>query len=285
MIAIGSHSWQQQASIFAFEGHAIAQHRAGQGPALLLIHGFPTSSYDWASMWPQLATHYSLYAIDMLGFGLSDKPKNYAYSIKASADQWQSYVQANGLLEVSILCHDYGNTVAQELLARQREGALPFRIIAVTFLNGGLFPEATFPILMQKLLRSRLGPVIARLSSYSSFARSMRKICTCLPSEDELRAHWQLLIRAGGKSILPKIIQYIGERRVYRARWCEALQHADIPLRAIIGVDDPISGLSIAKRWRELLPGSPCLELPGVGHYPQWENPEKLFEVFKTGFY
>ena len=75
---------------------------------------------------------------------------------------------------------------------------------------------------------------------------------------------------------MPKIIQYIRERRTHRERWVGATLRADIPLCLINGLDDPISGASIVKRWRELLPDAKVIELPGIGHYPQWEAPEDV---------
>jgi pimeloyl-ACP methyl ester carboxylesterase len=83
--------WQQGGKEFTWNGHRLFVRAEGQGRALLLIHGFPTSSYDWHELWPMLLPHYQLHSIDMLGFGLSDKPKNYAYTLFASADQWQEY--------------------------------------------------------------------------------------------------------------------------------------------------------------------------------------------------
>jgi pimeloyl-ACP methyl ester carboxylesterase len=273
--------WQEGGGFLEFHGHRLFARSGGEGDALLLIHGFPTSSYDWTRLWPTLAGEYELHAIDMLGFGLSDKPADYPYSIPASADQWQALALARGLTQVTVLAHDYGNTVAQELLARQREGNLPFRIRATVFLNGGLFPEATFPLLLQKLLLSPLGPLVARLSNFASFARSLRRICAQPSDQSELREHWQLLVRANGRRVLPKLIRYIRERRQHRQRWVDALQHAGIPLCLIDGVEDPISGASIVQRWRELLPDSPVVELAGVGHYPQLEAPERVLAALR----
>lgn len=272
-------AWQSSGSHFGFQNHKLFARRGGQGNPLLLIHGFPTSSFDWASVWPVLSETQELHTIDMLGFGLSDKPRDYPYSIRASADQWQAYVHDRRLPDVSILAHDYGNTVAQELLARQQEGLLPFRIRKITFLNGGLFPEATYPILMQKLLLGPVGPAMARLSSYRRFAASMRKICTRVPDEPSLRAHWRLLECNHGRLVLPKIIQYIKERRSHRERWVGALLNSDIPLFLVNGLDDPISGASIVARWRELLPNAKVIELPGIGHYPQWEAPGDVLQA------
>jgi pimeloyl-ACP methyl ester carboxylesterase len=273
-------AWLDSGEFLDFRGHRLFALRGGHGPALLLIHGFPTSSLDWARAWPTLALAFECHAIDMLGFGQSDKPRDYAYSIAASADQWQALALMRGLSEVTILAHDYGDTVAQELLARQREGRLPFRIRSAAFLNGGLFPEATFPLLLQRLLLGPFGPLLARLSSYRSFAASLRRICARPLDDAELREHWRLLVRADGRQVLPKTIRYIRERRLFRERWLVALQEAGIPLCLIDGTADPISGASIVRRWRELLPQATVVELDGVGHYPQIEAAERVLAAF-----
>jgi len=108
-------------------------------PPLLLIHGYPTASYDWVRVWPHLAARYSLYALDLLAFGLSAKPADSGYPIGLQADLCQALLDDAGVTNAHVLAHDYGDTVAQELLAREREGRL--RIASMVFLNGGLFPE------------------------------------------------------------------------------------------------------------------------------------------------
>lgn len=263
-----------------FSGHRLFARSGGHGEPLLLIHGFPTSSRDWDGVWDGLAQRFELHAIDMLGFGRSDKPAGFDYTIMASADQWEALAQARGLREVQVLAHDYGDTVAQELLARQREGRLPFRIRSVAFLNGGLFPEATHPLFLQKALLGPLGPLVARLASERSFVASMRRICALPPAAAELHEHWLQVARAGGRAVMPKIIRYIRERAVHRERWVGALQHAGVPICLIDGLHDPISGASIVRRWRELLPQAPVVELEGVGHYPQWEAPDRVLAAY-----
>lgn len=265
-----------------FKGHRLWLRQGGEGPALLLIHGFPTCSADWDPLWDTLQSRHRVLAIDMLGFGRSDKPLDHAYSIAASADQWQALVQQQGLQDVAIIAHDYGNTVAQELLARQLEGSLGFRIRQVVFLNGGLFPEATHPLLLQKLLRGPFGPLVARLSSYRSFAASLRRICAQPLDESWLRQQWEWLVRAQGRRVMPRIVQYMHERKVHRERWLGALTGAGVPLHLINGIEDPISGRTIVSRWRELLPEAPVVELPGVGHYPQVEAPGRVLAALET---
>ena len=232
-------------------------------------------------MWPALSEKHELFALDMLGFGASAKPRRFKYSIAASADQWVALAEATGISEVAILAHDYGNTVAQELLARQREGKLGFRITSVAFLNGGLFPEATHPLRIQRLLAGPLGPLLVRLTRERTFIASLQRICARPWPEGELSEAWQRLSRDGGKAVMPRLLRYLAERRRHRERWVGALQQAGVPVGLINGLEDPISGRSIVARWRELLPLAPVFELAGVGHYPQVEAAEEVLAAYR----
>lgn len=266
------HVWDRSGREFEWQGHRLFVRTGGSGPALLLIHGFPTSSWDWARLWPLLEPRHRLLALDMLGFGRSAKPRGFAYSVRAAADQWQAFATAKGVEEAHVLAHDYGDSVAQELLARQAEGTLPFRIASVVFLNGGLFPEAHRALAMQKLLAGPLGPLLARLSGYSRFAAAMRRICAQPVSDLELREQWRLLRLENGHLRLPALLAYLRERRSQRARWVQALVAANVPLRFVVGMRDPVSGAAMARRYRELVPNADVVELPDVGHYPQCED-------------
>lgn len=92
---------------------------AAQCPVIVLIHGFPTASWDWWKIWHKLRANYRLIAMDMLGFGFSDKPAGHPYSIMEQADIVEALVRDKQLQQFHVLAHDYGDSVAQELLARQ----------------------------------------------------------------------------------------------------------------------------------------------------------------------
>ena len=101
----------------------IAWWMRGQGRPLLLIHGFPTCSYDWSRIWPGLVeSGFNPIALDMLGFGLSDKPAQHRYDLMQQADLHVQLMQALEVEACDILAHDYGVSIAQELLARQNRG-------------------------------------------------------------------------------------------------------------------------------------------------------------------
>jgi pimeloyl-ACP methyl ester carboxylesterase len=252
-------------------------------PVLVLIHGFPTASIDWQHLWPHLMKHFRLVTLDMIGFGLSDKPLDYAYSISDQADIFQALLKQLAVSEYHLLAHDYGDTVAQELLARQLE-TTPIevgkpsgsKILSALLLNGGLFPETHYPVLAQKLLISPLGSWLIKFYSYRKFKKTFAIICARNITEEELNTYWNLLQYNQGRAVMPKLIRYMRERRKYRARWVGALQNSSQPIRVVDGIADPISGGHMLERYRQLISNPDVIELEGIGHYPQVEAPQRV---------
>jgi pimeloyl-ACP methyl ester carboxylesterase len=213
---ISPQQWYAQTQGFDFNGHRIVYRDQGQGEeALLLIHGFPTCSWDYAALWPRLDSRFTrIVAPDMLGFGRSDKPAGHPYSMIEQTDLHLALLAELGVRRIHILAHDYGVSLAQELLARQLEGCAP-QILSVALLNGGLFPETHRLTRMQQLLRSPLGGLVSRLSSFRSFSRSFSLVFgpQTQPSADELRAFWELICHQQGHHRLHELIRYIDDRR------------------------------------------------------------------------
>ena len=271
-------AWQRDVRAFTHRGHEVFYRDDGDGPALLCIHGFPSASWDWHKLWPELTARFRVVAPDMLGFGLSAKPRDYAYSLRDQADLHEALLGALGIEAAHVLAHDYGDSVAQELLARQLERDDGLRLRSVCLLNGGLFPESHRTRPSQKLLRSPLGPLLARLASESRFSANFAEVFgpRTQPSPAELQTVWRLNQVHDGMRVMPKLIRYIDERRQQRQRWVEALQRAVVPLRFVNGPEDPVSGRHMAERYRELVPHPDIVLLEGIGHYPQLEAPEAV---------
>ncbi|MGH8454189.1 MAG: alpha/beta fold hydrolase [Nevskiales bacterium] len=278
--------WHAAGRSYRHHGHEIFYREEGSGPALLLIHGFPTASWDWRPIWATLAARYRLIAPDMIGFGFSAKPRDYPYSILDQADLYEGLLESLGVKQVHVLAHDYGDTVAQELLARhnarQADGKPGLKLRSVCFLNGGLFPEAHRPRLVQKLLISPLGPLLARFMNERGFGRSFSAVFgpKTQPSPEELKDFWHLVAHNDGTRVFPKLIRYMVERRQHRERWVGALQNAKIPLRVIDGSVDPVSGRHMVERYRELVPNPDTVLLEGIGHYPQVEHPQGVLDAY-----
>lgn len=276
-IAIPLRDWRAQGRTFDFNGHAIRYWEAGAGEPLLLIHGFPSASWDWNKLWRPLAERYRVIACDMLGFGDSAKPRKHAYRIHEQADLQQALLAHLDVREpVHLLVHDYGNSVGQELLARHLEGQI--QLASLVFLNGGLFPETHRPVLSQKLLLSPLGGFFGRFFDRAKLAANFAKVFgpRTRPSEEELDCFWSLIAYNEGPKVMHRLIHYILDRREHRERWVGAMQRTSVPLRLIDGPVDPISGAHMVERYRQLIPRPDTVMLDGIGHYPQTEAPEQV---------
>jgi pimeloyl-ACP methyl ester carboxylesterase len=288
--AHGLEAWRAAGAAFLHRGHRIFHrlHRspAGSGPALLLIHGFPTASWDWHRLWDALAPRFGLVAAaDMIGFGFSAKPRPYGYSIADQADLQEALLAHLGVTRVHVLAHDYGDTVAQELLARHQERrGQGLALESVCFLNGGLFPEAHCPTRAQRLVAGPLGPLLIRAFDARRFGRQLAAIFGphTQPSAEELDDFWRLVVEGDGLPLVPQLLGYMKERRRFRERWVGALVSTPVPRRLVVGARDPISGESLIARYRELVPGADVVVLPEIGHYPQVEAPEAVLEALRS---
>ena len=252
--------------------------RTGSGPTITLLHGFPSSSFDWARVAESLSRDHTLLLPDFLGFGASDKPADHDYSIHEQADLVQAVWQHFRVEETALVAHDYGSTVAQELLARRRDGSLGVELRAVTLANAGLYPDIHRPVAMQTALADPVqGPQVSAAVTEELLAAAID------PSYGEgfdgaADNHdiWRSLERDDGVRLLHKLIGYMADRRRHEQRWVGALQETDVPLGFVWGMQDPISGAHMAERIRERLPDAPFAALDEVGHWPPLEAPERV---------
>lgn len=274
--------WQKAGRFFRYGQHRVFYREEGRGEALLLLHGFPTASWDWHKLWEPLSEQFHLIAPDFIGFGFSDKPRPYPYSIRDQADMVENLLECKSIGHYHIFAHDYGDTVAQELLARSLEGSLRGELRALCLLNGGLFPEAHYPRLVQKLLISPIGPLMSPFLSKRTLARNFRQIFgpETQPSTSDIDAFWALIAHKNGTRVMPLLIRYMAERKANRARWVGALEQARIPVRLIDGAADPISGRRLAAHYQQLIPNPDVVLLDKVGHYPQTEAPDMVLAHF-----
>ncbi|MDH3644842.1 MAG: alpha/beta hydrolase, partial [Gammaproteobacteria bacterium] len=247
-------------------------------PTLVLLHGYPTSSHDYYRVLPELAAHYRIIVHDHLGFGLSDKPTDYSYGLHEQTDFAVLLWQQLGVRSAHLFAHDYGTSVATELLARWNRGFRPVTLESITLCNGSVHIELARLRLIQKLLRNEtLGPAVARLSSRRVFNRNMRQLWhdPAKLSQADLDIMWELLTRDGGKAVLPRITQYLRDRVRYWHRWVGALQQSRLPLNFLWGAEDPITGRDVAELHHAEAPASSLTVLDDVGHYPMLEAPRR----------
>lgn len=275
--------WKAQGSYTSYKKHKIFFKNTEEisKPHLLLLHGFPTSSYDWHKMIDELSIHFSVLYFDMIGYGFSDKPTQYNYSIKDQADLASHLLKENKITTCHILAHDKGDTVANELITRQNKENLDFEILSCCFLNGGLFPGIHKPRPIQWLLMTPLGKFLTPFYTKWMLTKTFNKIFGKVkPIKEEMDEFWYLLNYNQGRKVFHKLIWYMQDRIDNKEKWLKALQEAKIPLRLIDGEDDPISGKHMADYYKDVIPNPDVVYLKDIGHYPNLEAPKEVLHHF-----
>ncbi|MGS2810533.1 alpha/beta fold hydrolase [Nocardia sp. MW-W600-9] len=256
-------------------GSIFVRSEPGEGATVLLLHGYPSSSYDFRRIVGQLGGRPWI-TLDFLGFGLSDKPRPHRYSLFEQADIVEEILGATGTGSVVVVAHDMGTSVTTELLARDLEGSLSFSLDRAVLSNGSVILDKATLRPIQKILRGPLGPVAARLANRRVFAREFSKLFSAghPVSADEVAAQWALLSAADGHRIAHLLTAYLPERITYADRWHGAVRDWDKPLGFLWGTADPVATSAVLDGLCELRPAAPVIELAGVGHYPQIEDPD-----------
>ncbi len=280
-------SWRREGAIEEVLDRKLFVRRRGGGdgaPLLLFLHGFPSSSYDWRDLFGLRPPGEASLAFDFLGFGLSEKPREHEYTLAWQADAAEELVRRSGAARVFVVAHDMGTSVTTELIARDLRGELGFAMSGALLFNGSMLLHLAKPTPGQKLLRSRLGPLFARLTNERTFRAQFARIFSPEHplSAAEAADQWALLAHGGGRSIAHKTIHYMAERERFTERWHGALRDWPRPLTLAWGMHDPVARVEVLRGLQELRPGVETIELPDAGHYPQIEQPELISAALDT---
>ncbi|MFK8011906.1 MAG: alpha/beta fold hydrolase [Marinicellaceae bacterium] len=250
---------------------------------LLILHGYPTCSYDYYKALPFLTEKFRVIIHDHLGFGYSDKPKDFSYSLLEQAQFAIKLWNKLGIEQAYLLAHDYGTSVATEILALENEGKLTsIKFNSVTLCNGSVHIELAQLRLIQKLLLNKYtGPIIGRLSNKNTLKRNLKNIYFNKEKIDqhEIDSIWQMMVHNDGKKIIHKTTQYIKQRYIYWDRWIGAIKSTDLRLNILWAKNDPIAVLKIAELLYQESKNSYLKTLDNLGHIPMLEDPETWSEA------
>jgi pimeloyl-ACP methyl ester carboxylesterase len=279
-------SWLDSGRRIEVEGKRIFVYERGDGPALLLLHGFPTSCYDWRGVIGELSSDCRCIALDFPGFGLSDKPANCSYSLFQQADVVEGVARALGIERCDVVSHDMGTSVHCELLARNNESGLSFEIASSTFLNGSMLQWLATITPFQELLASNktLQQAIdlcnTGLEGYVGGLKAIMKRPECV-SDDDALVMQELLNYQDGHRRLPATSGYMRERYVNADRWLGALGASTTPLQFVWADGDPIANIEMGRELHRLYPDAGYTELAGLGHFLLIEDPKAVADAVR----
>jgi pimeloyl-ACP methyl ester carboxylesterase len=258
---------------------------------LLVLHGFPTSSFDYAAVLDGLRAGRRVLLFDMLGYGLSDKPDR-SYTMALQADVAAALVASLGLDRIALLSHDMGDTVGGELLARRAEGSWPVEITQRVVTNGSIYIEQAHLTDGQQLLLSLPDELLtAGIPIHAAtLTRSLRDTFSpatpLVPEgwpEDPVPEAARQIVHGDGHLMLPRLIRYIEERRAHERRFTGAIESDPAPLHVVWGLDDPIAVPSMVDTLLAARPDATAVRLENVGHYPMVEAPQRFLDAVLPG--
>ena len=271
-------TWLDGGQFIQVFGHKIFTHVSGpaDGPTLLILHGFPTSSHDFSLVLKTLSTRYRVICFDHVGFGLSEKPTDYSYSLFEQADIALGVWRHFGVERAHLLAHDYSTSVTTELLARRARGMLPLDLTSVTLCNGSVYIHLADLTILQRITRHpAAAPLVTLLFNEKVFNAQIRRILAEPHSLDGevLGSMWAAVEHNDGGRVITKIQEYLDERARFLGRWSDALKATELPTHVLWARADPVSVPAIAEAVAADLPNSKLTWLEGLGHYPMVEGP------------
>jgi pimeloyl-ACP methyl ester carboxylesterase len=252
---------------------------AAGNPPLLALHGFPTCSFDWRAVLSELRAERDVIVVDVVGFGLSDKPDQ-RYSLRSYADGVEAAAAHHGLTEVDLLTHDMGDSIGGEILARSLEGALRFDVRRRVLTNGSIYIDMAQLTVGQQLLLGlpdEREPMVGADGGVSFRGGVVGTFAEGAEFDDhEVDCLVHLAVREDGLSLLPRTIRYIEDRRAEERRFTGAIEDHPSPVGVVWGDLDPVAVHAMAERFVGVRSGAPLITLAGVGHYPMLEAPARF---------
>lgn len=282
--------WQARGARRALAGHEIFvfDHRPALEDAepLLILHGFPSCSFDWRHVVDALGERRRVLAPDMLGFGSSAKPDQ-RYSLFEQADIVQALLDAESIGEVALMTHDMGDSVGGEILARSLEGTISTHISRRVITNGSIYMDLVQLSAGQQFLLALPDQMLDAEQAPNEELFTGGLAATFGPSTQpdtgELAAQWALCVAQDGHRLLPRLIRYVEERRIHEARWTTAIERHPSALTIVWGDLDPIAVIAMAERLAAARPDATTVRLHGVGHYPMIEVPSRFIDAARAG--
>jgi len=257
-------------------GNRVFYHRRGRGRPLVLVHGWMVSHWAWRHVIPSLAGDYDVVAIDLPGFGESDRPSpsEYRYDAPAFAETLIGVLDSLAIERATLVGHSMGGGVALYAAARRPERVerlvlidalvYPFRIpaegkiILVPYLGEALFRTLTTRALVRRFLRQHIYADPTRVA------------------EDWVDYLWERMNRPGGYAAAVAALRFCARPDVVE----RSVRAVRAPTLVVWGEADRLLPVDAARRLADDLPGAETAILPGCGHAPQEERPEDLVRAW-----
>ena len=248
-------------------------------PQLLMVHGFPNSSFDFYKLVPLLENDFHIAVLDFPGSGFSDKPvPNFSYMLEENAEILDYFVKnIIKFNNFAIYTHDRGVSIGLAFLGHYLDTKpAEYRINYHFLSNSGMFLPLANLMPMQTAL---LDPVRG-----NALIQARKSVPRMTKGNPEAIAYADIFKFKDGDSALIHVARYLLERAENELRWLNNLSRSDIPVAYLWGLLDDINPVRISNHvWNTYLNDrdaeSTYWLLPTAGHYPQREKPNEVAKI------
>jgi haloalkane dehalogenase len=247
----------------------------GEGDVVLFVHGTPTWSFEWRHCIRVLSRTHRCIAMDNLGFGLSDRPRDFDYRPESHAAVLRAFVERLALRDVTLVVHDFGGPIGLPLALG--EASIVRRLVVLNTWMWSFRDDAE----MVRKARMASGTIGRLLYRYANFSL---RVLTPYAYGDRTkltpRIHQQYLAPFQDPESRERVLwalarAMLGSDRYYDSLWLMRDRLKGMPALVVWGLKDAAFQPSLLERWRATLPQATVVELP-VGHWPQEESPDKV---------
>jgi pimeloyl-ACP methyl ester carboxylesterase len=266
--------WGEQQT-FDYHGVKINYYEAGQGPPILLLHGFGACAYTWRYLIPPLAGQHRVFTLDLKGFGFSDKPTDGHYAVCNQAEMVADFIRRQDLHDLVIMGHSMGGgvTLMTYLQLRETDPGRIKKLVLIdsagypqkmpkfialskipglsTALSKGLPPRFAAALVLKKCYYNRDAVTEEQIDTYAYFGS--------LPGAAAAVSQTARQLVPQGSDMEALIAQY---------------KTIQVPVLIIWGCEDEVVPLEVGENFKRDLPDSQLVVLPHCGHIPLEEEPQ-----------
>lgn len=255
-------------------GHRLHYIDEGEGEILLFVHGTPSWSFDFRNVIKLLRTEYRCIAIDLIGFGLSDKPEDYDYSTINHSKTLEIFIRNKKLNNINLIVHDFGGPIGFNAAIND-----PGKFKRLIVLNTWMWSSAQDPefIKLKKILKSPLLPFLYKVMNFSPryiMPSSFGEIKLSNKIKKQFIKPFATISQRNGALAFAKSL--LNDQDWFESLWQRKEVISTLPTLFIWGMKDPVIKSHYLNKFLTGFTNSIILKLENAGHYPQEEHPEKV---------
>lgn len=263
-------------------GHQLHYIDEGTGETFLFVHGTPSWSFDFRKVILGLRNQFRCIALDHIGFGMSDKPADYDYSIQQHADTLGKFIQHLGLSNLTLVLHDFGGPVGFHYALNY-----PEKIKNIVVMNSWLWDFSDEPVFksFRKIINSPLTSFLYKKLNFSPKYLLPKSFGKRKLSKKILKQYTRPFANSSQRNgPLAFARSLVNDQHWFETLWLRRKTIQHIPILFVWGMKDPFIKPSFLHKFVSGFPDTRVISLEDCGHFPQEENPGAVAEAIKTSF-